>query len=574
MFLIIDVFYLEEIIHMTNDNDTICKINLYFKKIDDDLRKYHEKLSPKEKECLNLLMEGFSTEEIRPKIEYKSDQSVRNLKSDIFGKLQNPLIERKILKDQEKITDANLILVFERAGYRVMYQENIDNSKRVEFDESFRELWLKKIEQGWGKICIIGSESSFIHNSYISPKLLDDKYKDEMLAISIEEFISKFIPQSDKNITNKVLVYASAGYGKTSLLKYLAIELNKNKKYNNSITIPISLKRYNQTSNLSLEDYIKNLFLEDYQENVSEPLKNGNVIFLLDGLDMDSNEQTQRIIYMVTNLINSFPKSKYLVTCKNPDYKIDGFRRFKLLGFKDEEKNRFIRDWLSFKSGKPVDKSKEFTKYVQNMIDLAKKAEMFTESPLHLSLLCLALYKREKGKIEEILNNNNHLNLFHEAMINLLTWDDEHNFEDERFHDHEKGRIYKIMNEIQREELLGFISLQMIRDGGCNDVRDKENMYYVDSDMLIDWISQWLIDNWNPKRSKSDWFLKAEQILQDIETQDGILIDRGYIGYSFVHTELRNYFAARAIAKQCGNKDILENAIEFIQFKRVNTPPL
>ena len=540
---------------MTDNKNIISKTSLDVEKINNDLKKLGKKpLSNAHKEFLVAFTEGN-----HEKIRYLTPQTRANYKSAILKKNKIVLIEKEILEDEQKITDVNLILFLEQAKYRVIVQENIEASKRIELNESFRDWWLKKVEQGWGKICILGSEPPHIHNSYISPKLLDEKCNDEISALSIEGFISEL----DKNNINKALVYASAGYGKTSLLKYLAVELNKQEKYSNYIAIPISLKRYNQISNLPLEDYIKDLFLEVYQEEVSELIKNGSVVFLLDGLDMDSGEQTQRIIYMVTNLINSFPKNKYLVTCKNPDYKIDEFRRFKLLGFKDEEKNRFIRDWLSFKSRKCGDKSEEFTKHVQNMIDIAKKAEMFTESPLHLSLLCLALYKREKEKIEEILNNNNHLNLFHEAIINLLKWDDERNFEDERFRDHEKGRIYKIMSEIQREELLGFISLQMIRDGGCNDVRDKENMYYVDSDMLIDWISQWLIDNWNPKRSKSDWFLKAEQILQDIEIQDGILIDRGYIGYSFVHTELRNYFAARAIAKQYGNKDILKSAIEM-----------
>jgi hypothetical protein len=124
----------------------------------------------------------------------------------------------------------------------------------------------------------------------------------------------KFETKNIKEIiqeNKKLVILGDPGFGKTTLLNYLAFEYAKDE----SKPIPILLELKNYRHRYSLEVYIKNYTTIDIQRHKEE-----NFIFLLDGFNELSYEEQSELYIDIDKLVFDFPESSFIISSRKVSY--------------------------------------------------------------------------------------------------------------------------------------------------------------------------------------------------------------------------------------------------------------
>lgn len=152
---------------------------------------------------------------------------------------------------------------------------------------------------------------------------------------------------------NKFIVLGKPGAGKTTYLKFLAINSikKKSKIKNPKIPIFVSLKSLSD-KNLSIIDFIEQHFkicsLEDPGLFINHILTKGKAIILLDGLDEVSENNKNNIIQQIIDFSNQFYKNTFVVSCRVAAYNwwFQKFVDVEVADFSDEQIEEFIKNWF------------------------------------------------------------------------------------------------------------------------------------------------------------------------------------------------------------------------------------
>lgn len=147
----------------------------------------------------------------------------------------------------------------------------------------------------------------------------------------------------------RLMVLGKPGAGKTTFLKYLAIQCIVGNFQTNRIPIFVNLKQFSENpQNLDMLGFIAKFFMEfeipsDY---IIYLLKSGSFLFLFDGLDEVSEEESEKTINQVRDFSESFFFSN------NFDERLNSFldelvSEFKLISWSSKkDKSKYI-DWLT-----------------------------------------------------------------------------------------------------------------------------------------------------------------------------------------------------------------------------------
>lgn len=161
---------------------------------------------------------------------------------------------------------------------------------------------------------------------------------------------------------SKLMVLGKPGAGKTTFLKYLAIQCIHGKILSDHVPVFVTLKNFAEDERLfDLQTYLQ-AYLQPYigDKSFLPVLQAGNALLLLDGLDEVREEDTKRVISQIQQLAQWFPINRLVITCRiaAKEYPFETFTEVEVADFDDEQIRTFAEKWFQPKDDN--DKSKAF----------------------------------------------------------------------------------------------------------------------------------------------------------------------------------------------------------------------
>lgn len=326
------------------------------------------------------------------------------------------------------------------------------------------------------------------------------------------------------NRFNKLIVLGRPGVGKTTFLKYLALQCSLGEFQAQRVPMFISLKDFAEMPERSgLLEYI-NQQIRRFDLSIPQTaellLQRGKMLILLDGLDEVKEQDSKRVVQQVQRFSIQFPLNQFVMSCRiaTHEYTFEEFTEVEIADFDDEQVAGFIRRWFANKAPAIGEQVVEKLRLPAN-----RPVQELATNPLLLTLLCLVF--EDCGELPL-----NRCELYKEGLdILLKKWDSKRNIE--------RDQVYKKLSLQHKEALLSRIAwLSFTRKN-----------YFFQQAALEQQISDYLctLSNSEAELRKSDF--DSEAVLKSIEAQHGLLVERARGIYSFSHLSFHEYFVAREI---------------------------
>ncbi|MBE8998461.1 NACHT domain-containing protein [Nostoc sp. LEGE 12447] len=310
---------------------------------------------------------------------------------------------------------------------------------------------------------------------------------------------------------SKLMVLGKPGAGKTTFLKYLAMQCIEGKFQANRVPLFITLKDFAEAA--KKPDILKFIvqLLSSYggthaSATVEKLLKQGKTLVLLDGLDEVREEDTKRVLREIREFSDLFHTNQFVITCRiaAKEYTYQSFTEVEMADFDEKQIAIFAQNW--FQLTDPV-KSKRFIEKLKEN----KPIQELASSPLLLTLLCLVF--GDSGDFPA-----NRSELYQEGLDVLLKkWDAKRNIEREQ--------VYKNLSLKRKEDLLSQIGLTTF----------EQKDYFFKQKTAEAYIADFIRNIRNADTEPEVLKLDSEAVLKSIEAQHGLLVERAKGIYSFSH---------------------------------------
>ncbi|MEC4819363.1 MAG: NACHT domain-containing protein, partial [Scytonema sp. PMC 1069.18] len=155
---------------------------------------------------------------------------------------------------------------------------------------------------------------------------------------------------------SKLMVLGKPGAGKTTFLKYLAMQCIEKKFQKERFPIFITLKDFAEaTKQPNILEYIAQQLskckVTDADVKAEQLLEQGKVLLLLDGLDEVWEEDTKRVLKQVQDFSYQFSTNQFVITCRiaAKEYTFQGFTEVEVADFNDDQIATFAQNWFRLK---------------------------------------------------------------------------------------------------------------------------------------------------------------------------------------------------------------------------------
>ena len=337
----------------------------------------------------------------------------------------------------------------------------------------------------------------------------------------------------------KLIILGKPGAGKTTFLKYLAIQCNEAKFEPDCLPIFITLKDFAESQhNPSLLTYMAtsagyDLPVEtndsEWLDGLDQILGAGRALILLDGLDEVRAEDHQRVIKEIRTFSERFWQNQFVMTCRIAawDYVFEKFTEVEVADFDEAQIAAFVAKWFHAKAVKPEQFLSQLSQH--------PRIQQLAISPLLLTLICLAF--EESGGFPSSRSE-----LYKEGIDALLKkWDAKRGIQ--------RDQVYKNLSRLRKEDLLSYLAL----------ITFKNKAFFFKQSVaerhIVDYIRNLAAADADGEMLQID----SEVILHSIEAQHGLLIERAKGIYSFSHLTFHEFFVAREIVT---NSLSLETALQ------------
>jgi predicted NACHT family NTPase len=358
----------------------------------------------------------------------------------------------------------------------------------------------------------------------------------------------------------KLMILGKPGSGKTTFLKYVALQCIEGQFRPDMIPLFITLKDFaEKIDQPSLLEYLIQLFKDYGVESetkiragflstivrgevnpVEYLLRKGRVFILLDGLDEIKGTDDIRILKQIQDFAHHFPKNLFVITCRiaAKEYALEQFTEVEVANFDRNQIDAFVNSWFQIKND-PIKANTFITKSQRN-----SRIQELATNPLLLTLLCLVF--EESGNFP--LNRSE---LYKEGLdILLKKWDAKRNID--------RDQVYQKLSLKRKEDLLSQIAL---------DTFDQGN-YFLKKEIAEKYITQYIRNLPEANTDENALQLDSEAVLKSIEAQHGLFVERAREIYSFSHLTFHEYFTARKIIKSTNSSSLLKKLATHIGEKR------
>ncbi|WP_341527099.1 NACHT domain-containing NTPase [Nostoc sp. UHCC 0302] len=337
---------------------------------------------------------------------------------------------------------------------------------------------------------------------------------------------------------SKLMVLGKPGAGKTTFLKYLAMQCIEGRFQANRVPLFITLKDFAEAPKKPdilkfIVQLLSSCGVLHTSAAVEKLLKQGKALVLLDGLDEVREEDTKRVLRQIREFSDLFHTNQFVITCRiaAKEYTYQSFTEVEMADFDEKQIAIFAQNW--FQLTDPVKGKRFIQKLKEN-----KPIKELASSPLLLTLLCLVF--GDSGDFPA-----NRSELYQEGLDVLLKkWDAKRNIEREQ--------VYKNLSLQRKEDLLSQIGLTTFEQKDYFFKQKTAEVY------IADFIRNLRDADTDPEVLKLD----SEAVLKSIEAQHGLLVERAKGIYSFSHLTFHEYFAAREIVANSAWETLLEHITE------------
>ncbi|EDX77097.1 NACHT domain family [Coleofasciculus chthonoplastes PCC 7420] len=320
---------------------------------------------------------------------------------------------------------------------------------------------------------------------------------------------------------DKLMVLGKPGAGKTTFLKYLAIQCAKSKVLTDKVPIFITLKQFAETqSQPSLTTYINQIFdnCNVTEVQVAAFLKHGSGLILLDGLDEVREEDADRVLTQIQAFTEKYDANTFVITCRIAarEYTFEKFTDVEVDDFDDKQIRTFATKWFQAKQSDLAD-------YLIEQLENNKPIKELASNPLLLTLLCIEF--EDSGEFPA-----NRAELYSRAIHTLLRkWDAKRRIVREQ--------VYKKLSVQRKEDLLSEVAF----------VTFERGEYLFKQREIEQYIADYIRNLPDAKTDPEALLLDSEAVLKSIEAHHGLLVERARGIYSFSHLTFQEYFTAREI---------------------------
>ncbi|HEY9901048.1 MAG TPA: NACHT domain-containing NTPase [Candidatus Sericytochromatia bacterium] len=333
----------------------------------------------------------------------------------------------------------------------------------------------------------------------------------------------------------KLMILGKPGSGKTTFLKYLAIQCSSGDFLDNLVPIFITLRDFaeakNQPSCLEfIAQLLSNVGVTETQ--TTKVIEQGRALILLDGLDEIKEEDASWLIKEIQHFSDQYYTNQFIVTCRIAarEYTFEKFTEVEVTDFNSKQIKAFANKWFQAKES---DTAERFLQQLQSNLPIKELAT----NPLLLTLLCIEF--EDAGDFPA-----DRAELYKRGITTLLRkWDAKRGIV--------RDTIYKKLSVQRKKDLLSQIAL----------ITFERKDYFFKQRDVERYIAEYIRNLPDAQTDPEGLQFDSEVVLKSIEAQHGLLVERARGIYSFSHLTFQEYFTVRKIVTGA-DPQALEKALQ------------
>jgi NACHT domain len=411
--------------------------------------------------------------------------------------------------------------------------------------------YIRNYVSNHGKLKVLGMRDPVSLDSVYTQVNFDSKFIETFQTAPAQEkaFRDREYRQEDSKSGMEVargcqclMVLGGPGMGKTTFLRKVGLEALKQEKgkYQHScIPVFLELRKYNWkvSGKINLLSRIAEEFqscgLPEHEDHTKKLLNQGKLLVLFDGLDEVPTERLKQMMAAISDFIDLYANNRFIASCRIATYRrVDNLNKFTNVGianFNENQIQSFLGSW--FESHQQPKWGEECRKKLNSEDHIATRE--LAQTPLLLTLICILFLKR--GEFP-----NKKATLYEKAISTLLEeWDASKEIIREK---HYKGLDTKC-----KEMLLAEIAYSNFSNKCLFFTRKivAQQIEKILQEMLM-----------------NEQQISGQDVLQSVEEQHGILVNRYEDLYSFSHLTIQEFLTAKHIIDNNLNiKEILNKYI-------------
>jgi predicted NACHT family NTPase len=363
---------------------------------------------------------------------------------------------------------------------------------------------------------------------------------------------------------SKLRILGRPGSGKSTFLKFLAIECNLGRFEPTKVPIFITLRDFAESyKNHDQVDLLKFIHQEFLTSDIShlaiikKLLQGGKILLLIDGMDEIWHEAEHMVLNEIRRFSEKYHKNQFVVSCRTATQKLalKGFTDVEVAPFTLAQVTTFTNKWfVEFSTTNPADGLASASRFMSRL-ELSENCRFrrLLSTPLFLHLACLIFHRQEAfpTKLAEFYK--------HCKDLLLIKWDEAKGIDRDQIYRVPDQRttswdlkshppmdlIGKMSNAIyqgfmlpQKLKLLSQIALTTFEQG----------QYFFEQSVIEQHISDYIQALPNTSADLEEIQLASQTVLRSIEAHHGLLIERSRGIFSFPNLAFHEYFTARKIA--------------------------
>ena len=456
--------------------------------------------------------------------------------------LENLEQQRKIAAEKSSLNAARESEIKKLTDFESRYlEEQKDTCHRDEADGVREEDHLDNypvLQEIFVPLRLIDSPREFGFNRY-----------EELEGSQISDIWQLLRNSQDKEKLKRISIRARGGYGKTTLLKYLAYTYSNRAygEYKAPKFIPFLLYLSRCVKSIVQDDSLKlpqlltdhaHKLLEDQEYIIPDDwaknlLLEGQALVMLDGFDeIPSSEERVKVSTWLNREMPKYKKSVFILTSRPTAYRLDYpnkklFMNYWINDFDDKQRQDFLEKWYIYQEGKAAKgldrgiqkKAKTRAKSLLDQIDARPELKALSGNALMLNMM-VRYHRDKKGK--DLPQRKFEL---YRGILELQL--------DRR--PTEKGITLLLNSAAERQKVLQLVALRMMQQVTSSTKNDDEGFKQISHEHLIESIEQAL--------TNKGWTIKADEFLKQMVDVSELLVKRDE-NYEFSHLSFQSFLAA------------------------------